>query len=205
MKLDTRGAVGELCARRAADFGTRAPELSVRVDQAPDGSGGFEGFLVVYGVRDTYGTTFQQGCFTEGGLDPSPYPYLAMHSPMIPTGTFAAEEREEGLWIAGEYDPTPDGQAWRARAVSGSAPELSVGFVWLNDGGEDDPDLITSARLVEGSQIVLRMGSVPGAALHGVRRTLTEEDALARVQAQQRARALLDLRTATIPLRSPHA
>lgn len=199
MKVVTgRGARHQLVTRRTADWADarsgrlRDLDLSLRVEQKDDGSGGFEGWGCVFGVRDTYGTTFDAGCFTTGGLDPSPYPYLAMHSPMAPIGTFTAEERAEGLWVAGEYDPTPEGQGWRQRALSGSAPELSVGFVWLDDGGDDDPDLITSARLVETSQIVLRMGSVPGAALQGVRAD-DDPDRKSRVA---RAHALLNLRMA---------
>lgn len=168
--IGTRGSVGSLVTRRLADWSQTADrealgDLQLRVDQAEDGSGAFEGWACIYGVRDSYGTTFQQGAFTEGGLDESAYAYLWMHSPMIPTGTFVAEDREEGLWIAGEWDPTPEGQTARARAHTGSAPENSVGFVWLADGGEDDPDLITSARLVETSQITLRMAAVPGSVL----------------------------------------
>ncbi len=201
--LSTRGAVGELCIRRVQDFrSTEWPDadLSLRVDARADGSGSFEGWGCIFGVRDTYGTTFQAGCFREGGLDGTPYPLLWMHDGWSPLGTFTAEERTLGLWIAGEYDPTPDGQAARARAQSGSAPELSVGFVWLGDGGEDDPDLITSARLVETSQITLRMASVPGAQLQGVRATPAAalEEAAARTAAQRRAAALLALRLADL-------
>lgn len=197
VQMNVRGNVGELCVRRTQDWlpnllGTDRTDLGalgIRVTRAEDGSGAFEGWACIYGVQDTYGTTFQGGCFTEGGLDEAAYAYLAMHSPMLPLGTFVAEDRTEGLWIAGEYDPTPTGQEWRARALSGSAPELSVGFVWLGDGGEDDPNLITSARLVETSQIVVRMASVPGAQLQGVRATPVPDPL-----AQARAAALLQLR-----------
>lgn len=194
-----RGTVGHMVTRRAGDWNveqvrerTGGGDLLVRAtDTQEDGSGGFEGWGCVYGVTDSYGTTFMPGCFTEGGLDEAAYAFLAMHSPTSPIGTFVAEDREEGLWIAGEYDPTPDAQAWRARALSGSAPELSVGFVWLADGGEDAESDITSARLVETSQITLRMGAVPGAALQGVRsEDLTAADKMARA----RAHALLELR-----------
>lgn len=188
----TRGHVGGFCVRRGRDYeAATAERFLVRATQKDDGSGAFEGWAVVYGVRDTYGTTFQAGAFTEGGLDPSPYPLLWMHSPLVPLATFTAEDRTEGLWVAGEYDPTPDGQTARQRALSGSAPELSVGFVWLADGGEEDTDLITSARLVETSQITLRMASVPGAIIQGVR----EDDALIAAEAKrERAHTLLALR-----------
>lgn len=199
VQVNTRGRVGQLCVRRTADWVpgvvgvgnlSELGSLGVRVNRKDDGSGSFEGWACIYGVTDTYGTTFQAGSFTEGGLDPAAYAYLAMHNPDQPLGTFTAEDRPEGLWIAGEYDPTPTAQEWRARALSGSAPELSVGFVWLADGGEDDPNLLTSTRLVETSQIVLRMASVPGAQLQAVRTTEEEPDPLIRA----RSNALLALR-----------
>lgn len=208
LTMGTRGAVGGLVTRRLADWSQMADrealgDLQLRVQEEEDGSGAFEGWACIYGVRDSYGTTFAPHSFTEGGLDESPYAYLWMHSPMIPTGTFTAEDRDEGLWIAGEWDPTPEGQTARRRALSGSAPENSVGFVWLADGGEDDPDLITSARLVETSQITLRMAAVPGANLLSVkggdgleemaRAALAEVEEEAAVE-RARTRALLDLR-----------
>lgn len=198
LTIGTRGGVGQLVTRRLADWSQTADrealgDLQLRVDQAEDGSGSFEGWACIYGVRDSYGTTFAPRCFTEGGLDEAAYAYLWMHSPMVPVGTFVAEDRDEGLWIAGEWDPTPEGQTARVRARTGSAPENSVGFVWLADGGEDDPDLITSARLVETSQITLRMAAVPGANLLSVKDALSppapEQDA-----ARARARALLEMR-----------
>lgn len=174
---DVRGDVGGLCIRRGRDWaGTDADSMFVRAQTSEDGSGGFEGWGVVYGVRDSYGTIFQTEAFTKGGLDEGAYPLLWMHNAAVPLATFVAEERPEGVWIAGEYDPTPDGQAARARALSGSAPELSVGFIWLEDGGEDATDLIVSARLVETSQITLRMASVPGAQIVGVRDDKTADD-----------------------------
>jgi HK97 family phage prohead protease len=194
----TRGSRGQFLSRYAQDWRLDGDTpvdrqvnltLNVRQNEAEDGSGTFEGWACIYGVRDTYGTTFDAGCFTRGGLDESPYALLHMHSPLVPLATFTAEDRDQGLWISGTWDPTPDGQAGRARALSGSAPELSVGFVWLDDGGDDDPDLITSARLVETSQITLRMAAVPGAGFQGVRDT---EQALEAAESA-RLQALLTL------------
>lgn len=205
--IGTRGAVGDLVVRRLADWRATADaavvgDLQLRVQAQEDGSGAFAGWACIFGVRDSYGTTFQPGCFIEGGLDESAYAYLWMHSSHIPTGVFRAEERTEGLWIEGEWDPTPEGQTARARALSGSAPENSVGFIWLADGGEDDPDLITSARLVETSQITLRMAAVPGSVLQDVKSADLDDVAAAaqaevdaeaaRIRAQ--ARALLEMR-----------
>lgn len=136
---------------------------------AASSSGEFEGFLCRFGQLDSYGTQFMPGCFVAGGLDERLYALLWMHDPFLPGATFTASERtNEGLWIEGAYDETQQGQDMRVRAKSGSAPELSVGFVWL-DSDEDDENAITKARLVEGSQITARMASVPGSQISAVR------------------------------------
>lgn len=136
---------------------------------AASSSGEFEGFLCRFRQLDSYGTQFAPGCFVAGGLDERLYALLWMHDPFLPGATFTASERtNEGLWIEGVYDDTQQGQDMRVRAKSGSAPELSVGFVWL-DSDADDENLITKARLVEGSQITARMASVPGSQISAVR------------------------------------
>lgn len=136
---------------------------------AESDSGAFEGYLCRFDVIDSYGTRFVPGCFERGGLDESLYALLFMHDPMLPGATFTAAERgTEGLWIEGHYDDTQLGQDMRKRAKSGSAPELSVGFIWL-DSDEDDENAITKARVVEGSQITARMASVPGSQISAVR------------------------------------
>lgn len=131
-------------------------------------SGEFEGYLCRFNVTDSYGTHFVPGCFERGGLDEALYALLWMHDPYLPGATFTATEDSEGLFIKGAYDDTQQGQDMRVRAKSGSAPELSVGFVWL-DSDENDENAITKARMVEGSQITARMASVPGSQISAVR------------------------------------
>lgn len=152
-----------------------------RVGEDEDGT--FEGIACQYGKKDSYGTTFHPGVFKRG-IDKGSYAYLWMHSPFTPIGTFKADEQSTLLHIGGRYDDTQDGRDKRAMARSGSARELSVGFVrtdlppWekiaqMND--EDRADLmenIRSARLVEVSQITARMAAVPGSKLKTVRSAL---------------------------------
>ena len=152
-----------------------------RVDEGQDGT--FDGIACQYGKKDSYGTTFHPGVFKRG-IDRGSYAYLWMHSPYSPIGTFKADEQPTLLHIAGAYDDTQDGRDKRAMARSGSARELSVGFVrtdlppWekiaqMTD--EDRADLmenIRSARLVEVSQITARMAAVPGSKLKTVRSAL---------------------------------
>lgn len=156
-------------------------DLEWRVDDAADGT--FEGRACTYGKVDSYGTTFHPKSFRKGGLKGG-YALLFMHNPERPIGTFRAEERDDGLYIAGAFDATAAGADARAMARSGSAPELSVGFVRtdlpdykkLAEMSEDEYKEtvrnIKGARLVEVSQITARMASVPGSKLTTVRAAL---------------------------------
>lgn len=193
--------------RRKATFETRVVQgFDLRSKISDDGS--FEGYLCPFGQRDSYGTTFAPGCFEAGGLDEALYGYLWMHDPTLPGGTFAAREDDHGLFIEGQYDETQLGQDMRTRAKSGSAPGLSVGFVW-RDSDPDDENLITNAKLVEGSQITARMASVPGAQLTAVRTALQpiadamvddELEALEANDAATRQRALASARARLLSL-----
>jgi HK97 family phage prohead protease len=148
-------------------------------------SGTFAGYACRYGKKDSYGTTFHPGVFRKG-IDKQDYALLFMHSPYQPVGTFRAEERADHLWIEGRYDDTAAGQDALKMARSGSARELSVGFVrtdlpdWKKlyemeeEARRDLLDNIKSARLVEVSQITARMAAVPGSKLKTVRSALGE-------------------------------
>lgn len=157
--------------------------VEFRVADGDDGT--FEGWGTRFGVVDSYGTTFHPRAFKKGGLDKRDYAYLFMHDPTRPVGVFRAEERgDDGLWISGRYDDTQAGNDARAMARSGSAPELSVGFVRTDLPSYDDlaqlseekyTDVlknIKGARLVEVSQITARMAAVPGSKLITVRAAL---------------------------------
>ena len=139
-----------------------APPSEIRVSE--DG-GTFEGYALLWNVVDSYGTQFAGGSIAH---DTSPYAALWMHDPFTVVGQFTARKDSTGLWITGAYDQTRDGQDARARAKSGSARELSIGFQRTAVSPED-PNIITGANLVEVSQITARMAAVPGAALASVR------------------------------------
>jgi HK97 family phage prohead protease len=155
-------------------------EINWRLDGGGDGT--FEGLACRYGVVDSYGTTFHPRAFRKG-LRGS-YALLFMHSPYQPIGTFTAEERDDGLYISGRYDDTAAGRDARTMARSGSASELSVGFVrtdlpdWskLAEMSDEDREAVLAnikgARLVEVSQITARMAAVPGSKLKTVRSAL---------------------------------
>lgn len=155
-------------------------DIEWRVDEG--GEGTFQGLACRYGVIDSYGTTFHPKAFRKGLK--GAYALLFMHSPYQPIGTFTAEERDDGLYISGRYDETSAGQDARTMARSGSASELSVGFVrtdlpdWskLSEMSDEDREEalanIKGARLVEVSQITARMAAVPGSKLKTVRSAL---------------------------------
>lgn len=152
----------------------RAVQLGseVRFGNGPDLDGTFQGYGSIHGVTDSYGTRVMPGAWTSGGLDAEPYPLLWMHNPDVVLGTFTAKEDERGLLIDGRWDATDVGQRARAQALSGSAPELSVGFSPLETQA-DDEDAFIACRLVEVSQIVRRFASTPGAQLAAVRASAT--------------------------------
>jgi len=135
-------------------------DLTVRADPSGDDPH-FEGWACRHGVTDAYGTTFQAGCWSAGGLDGEPYALCWMHDPTIPVGVFRAEDQAEGLWIRGWWDDTRDGHDARTKGSSGSAPELSVGFRQAIFD-EDEANKIVAVKLVEVSQITARMAAVPG-------------------------------------------
>jgi HK97 family phage prohead protease len=130
--------------------------------------GTFAGYAMLWDTVDSYGTRFASGAFTAGGLDTNPYPLLWLHEPEDVLGVFTAVEDENGLWIEGRYDDTIAGRDARTRAMTGSAPELSVGFSRTSIDPED-PELITGAKLYEVSQITARHASVPDAEFAQVR------------------------------------
>lgn len=149
---------------------TSVRAVEIRVTPGDETGNTFEGLACKYGVVDSYGTVFQPGCFTRGGLEAGKYALLWMHDPNRPVGTLTAEERQDGLYIVGQWDQNTAGQEARVAAMSGSASDLSVGFRWMNDS----ETTITDAQLLEVSQVTSRFGAVPGSKLTAVRHVLDE-------------------------------
>lgn len=156
--------------------------INLRAAAADEDAGGFEGIALPWNTLDSYGTRFHSSAFDDT-LDSALYAFLWMHDPWDVLGAFTAEARDDGLWIAGDYDDTQSGREARVKARSGSAPGLSVGFQRL-EVDEDDPNLITRARLVEVSQITARMQAVPGAGLTATRKAADTERRVAVARAR---------------------
>lgn len=161
-------------------------------------AGTFEGYLCLHDTLDAYGTCWAPGAWTAGGLDTAAgaYALLHMHDPFTPVGVFRAREDDLGLFITGGWDDSTAGRDARARARSGSAPGLSVGFEAL----AVDPDNVnrfTQTRLVEGSQITARMAAVPGAGFSKVR-TAAQQRMLERPAGPDPALVVARLRLARV-------
>lgn len=142
--------------------------ISLRAAADDAGGGTFEGYAVLWDVEDSWGTKFAPGCASAGGLDEDLYALLDMHDRDKAIGTFTAKEDERGLLIAGTWDDTAAGRDARARARSGSAPGLSIGFQALMIDPDDETRFL-QIRLVEVSQITARMQAVPGAGFTAAR------------------------------------
>ncbi len=175
----------------------RFDALEQRSLDGADVRGTFGGYANLHGVTDSHGTRFQSGAWISGTPDlDRPTALLWMHNPENPVGVFMAKEDERGLWIEGIFDQTDEGQRARSRAMSGSAPELSVGFSRLKNQ-DDDETTIIQARLVEVSLITARMASQPGAQLTSVRSAEQEtallEASIATEAQRRRAAARLRL------------
>lgn len=179
-----------------------AQRLTIRAADDGGERGTFEGIACPFDTEDSYGTMFAPGCFSRGdsNLEGDLYAYLWMHSPWDPVGTFRAEERADGLWISGEWDATPAGQEARGRALSGSAPELSVGFLAMTID-PDNQDRFMQVRLVEVSQVTRRYGAVPGAQLTEARHKLPrhgDASAMLRHRERQARAAVAALRLSSL-------
>lgn len=134
--------------------------------------GSFAGYACRWNTVDSYGTQFSEGSFV-GSTRSQKLPLLFMHSPENPVGTFTWREDAEGLHIEGRFDKTDEGERARQRALSGSAPELSVGFI-RRGVDPDDETRITAAELKEVSAITLGFASQRGAELVAVRKVAEE-------------------------------
>jgi HK97 family phage prohead protease len=142
-------------------------DLEVRAQPEGDAPH-FEGWACRHNTIDAYGTEFAPGAWSRGGLDGEPYALCWMHDPSVPVGIFRAEDQSEGLRIRGWWDDSTEGRDARTKGLSGSAPELSVGFRQaIYD--DDKPNRIVAVKLVEVSQITARMAAVPGSEITSAR------------------------------------
>ena len=124
-----------------------------------------KGYLVVWGVRDTHGTTFVKGSCTksikERGPNSSAYQkilFLWQHRGDEPIGQFTVlEEDDYGLYFEAVLDEIPEGERALIQINSGTLNQFSIGFRYLWDRMEYDEEedliVIYECHLLEGSVV----------------------------------------------------
>lgn len=191
--MDGEGVIGQPVNLPVTVRIAEPGEMAAGAIDATIGAGTGLGVALQYSVRDSYGTTWEPGCFaaTQPDLLDRAFPLLWMHSRWDPVGVFrVSEDTDTQLKIEIVWDDTTAGRDAYARARSGSAPGLSVGVMLFIDPSTDDPDLIRFAELIEVSQITLGQQAVPGAGMEEVR---TQEDPAVTAALLADAEARIDL------------
>lgn len=164
---------------------------TVRATTAPDGARTVIARVVTYGVRDSYDTIFDAGCFSESLRQKWPV-FVWAHEWSEPIGRAVEVVRDDDTALALRFrldDPATvprAGQAF-AQMKSGTLDEFSVGFQRISSYQDDEGIThFAKARLDEVS--VVLAGAVPGTELLAVRsKRATGDDWYARLRRDLRA------------------
>jgi len=123
------------------------------------------GYLIVWGVRDTYGTKFIKGCCAKSIRERGPdseskqkIAFLWQHEICNPVGRFTVlREDDYGLYFEAECDDIPEGTRALRQIKSGTINQFSVGFDYIWEKVEydetDDSILLLEIMLMEGSPV----------------------------------------------------
>jgi HK97 family phage prohead protease len=123
------------------------------------------GYLIVWGVKDTYDTIFVKGCCAKSIRERGPesqakqkIAHLWQHETDNPTGRFTVLlEDDYGLYFEAELDDVPIGERELKQIRSGTLNQFSVGFNYLWDKMEYDEEqdavLLYEIELMEGSVV----------------------------------------------------
>lgn len=123
------------------------------------------GYLIAWGVKDTYGTIFVKGCCAKSIRERGPesqskqkIAHLWQHEIDEPTGRFTVlKEDDYGLYFEAELDDVPIGDRELKQIRSGTLNQFSVGFDYLWDKMEydekSDAILLYEVQLMEGSVV----------------------------------------------------
>lgn len=148
-------------------------DLAVRADMRLNSNEDriIRGYLIVWGVRDTYGTMFLKGSCKKsieerGPKSSSNYKITALwqHDMKDPIGQFREmKEDDYGLYVEIECDEGVESADRALRQVkSGTINQMSAGFNYVWDKMEYDEDadaiLLKEVQLLEGSLVT--MGSI---------------------------------------------
>lgn len=139
-------------------------ELDFKI-QASETDRIIKGYLIVWGVRDTYGTAFVKGCCARSIRERGPessskmkIAHLWQHDIKDPIGRFLVlREDDYGLYFEAEYDDVPQGDRALKQIRSGTLNQFSVGFDYIYDMLEYDEStntvMLYEVRLMEGSVV----------------------------------------------------
>lgn len=129
-----------------------------------------KGYLIVWGVRDTYGTIFLKGCCAKSIAERGPQSsskykitMLWQHRQDDPIGQFTVlKEDDYGLYFEATLDDpeaVPSAKRAASQIKSGTVNQLSVGFDYVWDKMEydekSDAILLKEIDLFEGSPVTI--------------------------------------------------
>lgn len=124
-----------------------------------------KGYLIVWGVKDTYDTIFVRGCCAKSIRERGPeseakqkIAHLWQHETDNPTGRFLVlREDAYGLYFEAELDEVPIGERELKQIRSGTLNQFSVGFNYIWEKMEYDEDkeaiMLYEIELMEGSVV----------------------------------------------------
>jgi len=124
-----------------------------------------KGYLIVWGVKDTFDTIFVKGCCSRSIKDRGPksdakqkIAHLWQHEIDNPTGQFTVlKEDDYGLYFEAILDDIPIGERELKQIRSGTLNQFSVGFNYIWDKVEYDENadavLLYEIELMEGSVV----------------------------------------------------
>lgn len=123
------------------------------------------GYLIVWGVLDSYGTAFVKGCCAKSIRERGPeseskqkIAFLWQHEVCNPVGRFTKlVEDDYGLYFEAECDDIPEGDRALRQINSGTINQFSVGFdyIWekVEYDEETDAVILLEIMLMEGSAV----------------------------------------------------
>jgi HK97 family phage prohead protease len=126
-----------------------------------------KGYLIVWGVRDSYGTVFLKGCCAKSIQERGPksngkykIKFLWQHDQMDPLCEFdVLQEDDYGLYFEAVPDDVPNGERAVKQVRSGTLNQFSVGFDYIWDKIEyaEDVDalILKEIDLFEGSIVTI--------------------------------------------------
>lgn len=139
-------------------------DLQIRADEKDRT---VEGYLCVWGVKDTYGTAFVKGCFAKSLRERGPesdakykITFIWFHRQDEPLGQFLElREDEYGLYFKARLDDVPQAERALRQIRSGTLNQFSIGFDYVWDKMEYDDQSETiylyEVELYEGSVVLI--------------------------------------------------